>query len=587
MNEPEQKSPLQEGLEDPQSITPELHNYIDSYAANAFSAESLDRMEAAYNKATAAGKSEQPKQQREPSDREELDMITYMQLLQFRIDALKDPEAALIKYAPEAVRAELLSDMQASRFARFVNEVAAKTGADPEQIANKETRTQEQQALLNQAAVQSQITRMEQLAKSLYLQAVALLSFDAISSATYNQDEQNTKKIADSLEYFIADSSATYFFAQHRSIDPLSSGTLTQEQQEDLKTIYAKLCSYFNSRIREDGKPETKHATLEIFLDYVRGEYPEEQTSDDLPRIQYKKTADIKTVTDKLANVFFSLAAPTPGGAINGQRQMTQLKYEGRKSKKEVTLFYDYAWNEETLRKYGLDKKFEDFDFFVMSVCDNLFAAGNDTVSLAKIYTEMGGIGKPAAKQLEPIYYSLLKGQSTITTIDDYDVLKAWGKAPDGKYHEIISPVMPVILGNERFIANGKIANGYVKITALSPFRRVAEPLGHITAWEKDVLRLYSGRKTKRYYSVLRFLMMQIGWMRNGNRSTKILYSSLYNHTGDTSTRGQQLARDMMYRLLDEVFIPAEYVKAYKEDAEPAPGVLLTLHKKRLQIKGK
>ena len=81
--------------------------------------------------------------------------------------------------------------------------------------------------------------------------------------------------------------------------------------------------------------------------------------------------------------------------------------------------------------------------------------------------------------------------------------------------------------------------------------------------------------------------MIQIGWMRNGTRSDKILYSSLYSHTGDTTTRGQQLARDMMYRLLDEVFIPAEYVKAYKEDADPTPGVVLTLHRKRLQIKGK
>lgn len=593
MTDKEQKYPLQEAMEDLQNISPELQKHIDGYANDTFSTEAFDRMEAAYNKAHKPGEPEQAErlnQAKEPHTREELDPIAYMQLLRFRLDAIKDPEAALIKFAPEDIRDELLSEIQAGRFSNFVKEVAEKTGADPEQIANKETRTPEQQALLHQAAIQSQARRIERLAKSLYLQAVALLSFDAISSGTIGQGELNPQKVADSLEYFIADSSASYFFAQHQDIDPLSSGTLTPEQQEDLKTIYTKLCNYFNSRAREEGKPATKHETLEVFLSFVREEHPEEPPGDNLPRIQYKKTTDLKTATDKLVNVFFSLSAPEPRAAINGQVRMTgwPVRYEGRKSKKEITLFYDYSWNEETLKRYGLDKNFSDLDFFAMSACDNLFAAGNDTVSLARIYTEMGGRAEGVTgKQLEPIYYSLLKGQSTILTIDDSDVMRAWGNKQDGKYHEIISPVMPVVLGNERFIANGKLANGYVKITAFSPFRRIAEALGHITAWDKDVLRLYSGRKTKRYYSVLRFLMTQIAWMRNGTRSNKILYSSLYSHTGDTSTRDKQLARDMMYRLLNEVFIPTEYVKSYIEEAEPTPGVVLTLHKKRLQIKGK
>ena len=221
-----------------------------------------------------------------------------------------------------------------------------------------------------------------------------------------------------------------------------------------------------------------------------------------------------------------------------------------------------------------------------MTIIDTLYAAGNDVVSFTKIYNEMGGEGSPTTKQLEPIYYSLLKGMTTIITIDDAEAQKAW-KAGAGTYHEIVSPVIPVQLGNERFIANGKIANGFVKINGVSPFMQVAKPLGHITAWEKGILRLYTGRKTKRYYSVMRFLMLQIGWMRNGTRSRKILYSALYQYTGDTTTRAQQLTRDMMYRLLDEVFKPADYITAYKEEADPTPGVVLTLSKNRLKIAGK
>lgn len=309
-----------------------------------------------------------------------------------------------------------------------------------------------------------------------------------------------------------------------------------------------------------------------------------EQAAAKLPQITYNKTKDIKTITDKLANVFYSLMAPQPK-EINGQRQMIPLQYEGKNAKINITLFYDYVWNEEKLKKYGLDKIFTDFDFFVMTTLDNLFSAGNTVVSFTKIFKEMGGEGSPTTSQLEAIYHSILKGMTTIITIDDYEVQQAWNTAAGEKYHEIISPVMPAIIGNERFVANGKIVNGYVKITDFSPFWRVAAPIKHITAWDKSILKGYTGKKTNRYYSVLRFLMQQIGWMRNGNRDHKILYSALYEYTGDKTTRQQQLARDMMYRLLEEVFTPTEYISAYKEEAKPTPGVKITLCKKRLQSK--
>ena len=352
---------------------------------------------------------------------------------------------------------------------------------------------------------------------------------------------------------------------------------------------------YFKTRPRP--RLEYEQVTLEEYIKRLGGQEVQEaqpqpiveitpevlEADDYLLQVQYKKPTELKTITDKLARLFYSLAAPQPSApSLNGQRQMTPLRYEGEKSKVEITLFYDYVYNEDILKKFGLTKEFDDYDFFVMSTIDNLYEAGNVVVSLTKIYNEMGGDGSPTAKQLEPIYYSLLKGLTTTITINDAETQKAW-KAGTGTYHEIVSPVIPVQLGNERFIANGKIANGFVKINGVSPFMQVAKPLGHITAWEKEILRLYSGRKTKRYYSVLRYLMIQIGWMRKGTRSRKITYADLYEHTGDKSTRAQQLTRDMMYRLLDEVFKPADYITAYKEVATPTPGVILTLSSKRLK----
>lgn len=318
-----------------------------------------------------------------------------------------------------------------------------------------------------------------------------------------------------------------------------------------------------------------------------------EQAASEIEHIQYKQTPDLKTITDKLTNIYFSLTAPQPRGMINGQRQMLPVRYEGKKSKKEITLFFDYTWNEETLKKYGLDKSFTDFDFFVMTALDNLKGAGNDIVSATKIYREMGGEGSPGQKHLQEISDSLLKGATTIITIDNKEVLEAFGKMPDKdskeKYQEIVSQVMPIKIRNERFMANGRIADCYIKILDYSPFLQVAAPINRITTWDKEVLRLYKGKKTKRYYSVLRFLMQQIGMMRStkANRSPKVLYSTLYEYTGAKTSKAQKQTRDMMYRILDEVFKPAAYILAYKEEAKPNPGVVLTLNTKRQQISAK
>lgn len=313
-----------------------------------------------------------------------------------------------------------------------------------------------------------------------------------------------------------------------------------------------------------------------------------------LPAIHYNKSDTVTTVTDKLAHIFFSLDAPAPtGNFIPGQRSFAQLtetgrmiSYEGKKSKNEITLFYDFSYNEEVVQAFGLDKRFTDYDYFVMTILDNLHEEGNDTVSLTKIWREMGNEGNPSPEQLTELANSMRKGLSTIINIDDTETLKEW-KQSNGRSHQLVSPVMPVQFILERFIANGKVANGTVKITGFSPFYMVGRPLAHIGTWDKKVLRLYSGRKTKRYYGVLRYLLREIGWIRNPKstrKNTKIVYSSLYSYLGDKTTRAQQLSRDMLYRLLDEVFIPLGYVMAYKEEGDASPGIKLTIGKEPRKI---
>lgn len=298
---------------------------------------------------------------------------------------------------------------------------------------------------------------------------------------------------------------------------------------------------------------------------------------DTLPRVRYNKGKDLKTSTDKLTNLFFSLAAPKTKGVSAGQREMIPLKYEHGEKSKEITLFYDYSFNEKIMKDLGLSLSFDSYDFFVSAVCDNLYLQGNNVVSLTKIWRAMDDGSSPSTKQLNELYESLVKGATTTMYLDDREVREAWGIDTSKTYNEIISPVMPLQIKGEKFKSNGAVANAQVVINNLSPFFALSQSIGHYTTWNKDILTMYTGKRTKRYYRVLHFLMIQIGWLRNpiSSRSNKITYKSLYAYTGDKTTRARQLARDMAYRLLDEVFIPAGYVKSYKEDNKGEPGIVL------------
>ena len=300
-----------------------------------------------------------------------------------------------------------------------------------------------------------------------------------------------------------------------------------------------------------------------------------------LPAIHYINSTEFRTVTDKLANVFFSLNAPITEMDINGQYTMIPLKYEGRESRKEITLMYAPVFDETVLTTLGLEKKFDAYDFFVMSTLDNLKHEGNETVSLTKIWHEMGNTGSPKTGQLTELYKSIKKGISTTVIINNKEVLEAWGQDVS-RYKEIVSPAMPVQMGTEKFTANGNVTAGMVKINGYSPFFIVAQPLGHYTAWDKEILQLYTGRRTNRYYSVLRYLMKEIGWMRNpkGKRSNKLTFEDMYEFTGDKTARAKQLTKTMTYRLLDEIFIKSRYIDEYREDAKDG-GILIFYGVKR------
>ena len=320
---------------------------------------------------------------------------------------------------------------------------------------------------------------------------------------------------------------------------------------------------------------------LSVVLEAARAARFDEEglQPDQLPRIRYNKGTELKTSTDKLGNLFYSFDAPRR--KHSGQREMLQvpreemipLKYEG--SGAPITLFYDFYYNDKQLQQLGIGGDFDSYDFFISAVYDTLYLEGNNEVSLSKVWRELGNTGSPSTAQLTDLYKRSARGATTIINIDDSEVQAAWGNDPGDTYKEIVSPVMPLQIMGEKFVANGNVAKAKIRINSLSPFFVLSQNTGHFTTWKKEVLQLYTGRKTSRYYTILKYLMAQIAWLRNlrSSRSNKITYRELYACNGDTSTRAKQLTRDMAYRLLEEVFKPTGYIISYKENSKGEPGI--------------
>ncbi len=323
-------------------------------------------------------------------------------------------------------------------------------------------------------------------------------------------------------------------------------------------------------------------------------EPPTEETSDiaeTLPRVKYHPSSErMKISTDKLTNVFFSFATPALPPPIDGQRQMLLLKYEGANANKEITLYYDVSYDDNKLKEFNIEKGFDGYDFFVASIIDKLFDDGNTNVSYTKILEEMGeanGKNRPAPDMLERLWKTLFKGSTTRVYINDREVQIAWGNTKEeDTYTEKVRSVLPIDIENERFVVSGLIAKGTIKINSHTVFREISESLGHLDAWDTKILRLYTGRKTDRYWNLMQGLINTIGWMRSphGKRSPKLLYSLVYTWNNDTTKKTQHSSRNMVFRLLDEVFIPAGYVKKYKE-AEDGSGIMLTVTKKQNLLK--
>lgn len=190
-------------------------------------------------------------------------------VVQFRMDFLRDPEDALVKWG--GMENGWYEKWFRGHFDKLVAIVAQQTGADPAQIADKDKRTPEQQQLLLEAAAKQQIARIDAFFDSLYMDAINTL-----------EPLQGVYKDPGEIDFYtirVKEQAVLYFFALHDELKPTEKQTLTTEQKEELRGIYSRLDAFYLERTG-GGSYDPEGAA--ILFAFIERENPTPETAESI-----------------------------------------------------------------------------------------------------------------------------------------------------------------------------------------------------------------------------------------------------------------------------------------------------------------
>lgn len=333
------------------------------------------------------------------------------------VDLMKDVEDAISSRitdsTSEAARDmwhKILDRYERGHFASLVKEVADQTGADPAQIADKDTRTAEQQQALLEASARRQIARMDKFFESDYMKVVRAL--DEVDSLF---DEPADPDVIGVKESFIL-----YYFTTRPDIRPSEAGQFTQADKEALiaqyKRFEAFIVKYFDGVERANAARDGEWtAALEAFI-------ADENPADAQEIIEHLTSVlpeKYVVPNNKLANTM------TKGIIDIGKITLEESRRDAKKLV-ETTCILTYAGDNVHLSGR---QPFTEYDRNVYNAVSSLYVYGDQShvVTPAMVYRAMTGLTdseKPTAGQLAAVTRSLDKMRFIRARIDCTEELK-------------------------------------------------------------------------------------------------------------------------------------------------------------------
>ena len=334
------------------------------------------------------------------------------------VDLMKDVEDAISSRitdsTSEAARDmwhKILDRYERGHFASLVKEVADQTGADPAQIADKDTRTAEQQQALLEASARRQVARMDKFFESDYMKVVRAL--DEVDSLF---DEPADPDVIGVKESFIL-----YYFTTRPDIRPSEAGQFTQADKEALiaqyKRFEAFIVKYFDGVERANAARDGEWtAALEAFIS-AENPTDAQEIIEHLTSVLPEKYV---VPNNKLANTMTR-------GIIDIGRITLEESRRGAKKLVETTCILTYEGDNVHLSGR---QPFTEYDRNVYNAVSSLYVYGDQShvVTPAMVYRAMTGLTdseKPTAGQLAAVTRSLDKMRFIRARIDCTEELKA------------------------------------------------------------------------------------------------------------------------------------------------------------------
>lgn len=351
----------------------------------------------------------------------EPDLMRRMALIDFNMDALKDPEAALMRFnVPDGT----LEAWQQKHFTALVNEAAKKLDADPEQIADKEKRTPEQQQALLEISGREMMIRTQLYLNSAYANAYK----HVIETAESMNPEYRNEGDAAEIPAF----AVLYFFATRPDIEPQKDNALTDSDFETIDGIFDRMLAYYLKN------PDM--SSTEAFLNgFIDTESPEAETEkQEIIQVVTQQLDSLEFPIDKINGTIWHLLEKHEGGQIG-------IHVEKTGSKDPILVLYsiDFSKIEEMITASGgkITRKLSNFDKRTCVAAASLFNSGQKYFSFTALYRAMGYKGRPSKERLEKIETSIKKLEGAIIMLNNAAEVEAGYKYPTFKYYGSLLPM--------------------------------------------------------------------------------------------------------------------------------------------------
>lgn len=352
----------------------------------------------------------------------EPDLMRRMALIDFNMDALKDPEAALTRFnVPDGT----LEAWQQKHFTAIVNEAAKALDADPEQIADKDKRTPEQQQKLIEIAGRESALRLQLYLNSAYVAAYK----HVIETAESINPEYRDSGDAAELPAF----AVLYFFATRPDIEPQKDNALTDSDFEEIDGIFDRMLAFYLK------KHELTDA--QAFLnDFIDTENPvNEAEKQEIIQVITQRLDSIEFPIDKINRKIWNLPAEYSGKGVIGIR----VEKSGSETPIRVSYSIDFPKIEEMITASGgtITRALSFYDKRVCAAAAGLFNNGQNYFSFTALFHAMGYEGRPGKKHLEKLEASIKKLEGAIIMLNNSAEVEAGYKYPTFKYYGSLLPM--------------------------------------------------------------------------------------------------------------------------------------------------